>query len=292
VVGPTIWAAVISGAFNRYRSLAIAVTLCGTNLATAFAPAVAHLLLEAYGWRAAFQLLALIWVTPALLLALFFFFDRRDRSHARGPSASAAGSSPARASLSGVFLSATFIRLALAVGISGTVTAAFTIHLAPALVEKGIAATLAATVAGAAGIASACGKLVAGSLFDRFGTGKVAILVMTLLALASAMLATPSASLAMAIAASALIGVAAGGNFALFTVATSRLFAPSVFGVVYGTMMSLSALSAALGPLAVSAVYDATGSYAPAFWAGLGIATVTALLLQGLTPVQIEEAPA
>jgi MFS family permease len=291
IIGPTIWAAVVSGAFDKQRSTAIAVSLCGVNLATAFAPAVARLLLDAFGWRAAFQLLGLIWAVPALVLAFFFFFDKRDLS-ARSPARKNAVGEPSRKAVRPVFLSSTFVRLALAVAISGTVTAAFTMHLAPALMDKGIQATIAATIAGAAGFGSVVGKLTMGSLFDRLGTGRLGALNMSLFALASLLLALNSQNLALAIVASALIGGTSGANFALFTVAANKLFEAAVFGVVYGTLMSVSALSSAIGPLVVSMVFDNAGSYAPAFLGGIAIAFVTGLLLQRLKPVTLEESPA
>jgi len=287
LIGPTIWTAVVSGTFERHRSLAIAVAICGTNLATAFAPAVSRWLVAEFGWRTAFQLLGLIWVGPAMLAVFFFFKDNRTRS-ASAP-AGHHGAGPPKAALLHVFLSPTFLRLALAVVISSIAAAAFTIHLAPALVDKGFDVITAATVAGVAGLASVPGKLATGWLFDRLGTGRVAVLIMSLLGLASVLFAMHSESLALAITASALLGLTVGANFALYSVTIARLFGASVFGVVYGTIISLTALCAAIGPLAISAVFDATGSYAPAFWAGLGIAFATALLMQGLSPVNIEE---
>jgi len=51
-------------------------------------------------------------------------------------------------------------------------------------------------------------------------------------------------------------------------------------------VMSLTALAAAIGPFAVSLVYDAAGSYAPAFWSGVPVAVIGALLMQRLRPVE------
>lgn len=286
LIGPILWTAVISGTFDRFRSIAIAITLCGTNVGTALAPTAARLLLDEFGWRTAFQLLAMIWVGPALLLVLFFFVDRRD-----APAGTAnRDEGPAKpAALAPILRTSTFVRLALAVAISGFATAAYTIHLAPALVSKGLDLAAAATVAGIAGVATAAGKIATGSLYDRLGTGRVVVVLMALFALACALFALPSASLPLAILASALIGMTAGGNFALLTISAARLFSARIFGAVYGVLISLSALSAAIGPLLASAIYDITGSYAPAFWAGIGVALVTALLMQRLAPVSLEE---
>lgn len=287
LVGPTVWIAVVSAAFNRGRSLAIAIALCGTNLATAFGPVVGRFLLNEHGWRSSFQLLGLFWMGTALLLAFLFFFDRRDRS----PPAPVRQQEETRreVGLKEVFLSATFIRLALAITMTSIAASAYSIHLAPALADKGLELTQAATIAGLVGGGAAVpGKLGTGLLFDRFGSGKVAALIMALFAVSCVLLALRSDDLLLAIAASGLFGLAAGANITLVTVVTTHAFRPSVFGVVYGTVTSLTVLSAAIGPVAVSAVFDAYGSYAPAFWAGVPIAIVATLLYQKLEPVGIE----
>lgn len=287
LVGPTVWLAVISTAFDRGRSLAIAIALCGNNLATGFGPVISRLLLDAHGWRTSFQLLSLFWIGSALLLAFLFFFDRRDRTP---PAPPMQGEIPRREiDVKEVFLSATFIRLVLAVAATTIAAGSYSIHLAPALASKGLSLAEAASLAGVAGLAAIPGKLGTGPLFDRFGSGKVAALVMALFGASCVLLALESDDMGRALLASAIFGLAAGANITLITVATSRVFSPAVFGLVYGTLTSLMALGSAIGPLAVSAIYDAHGSYAPAFWAGVPVAIVAAVLYQKLVPVGIEQ---
>jgi MFS family permease len=162
---------------------------------------------------------------------------------------------------------------------------AYSIHLSPALAEKGLTLAGAATVAMVAGLTAVPGKLFAGSLFDRHGPSRMALLIMALLALACVLFALRSNSVALAITASAIFGLASGANMALVTVIVARYFDARVFGVVFGVVMSLTALAAAIGPLAISVIYDSAGSYAPAFWAGVPIALIAAVLMQRLRPV-------
>ena len=77
LVGPVVWLAVVSAAFEKNRSLAIALTLCGMSLAAMFAPLTARWFIDNFGWRMAFPMVALLWCGPAFLLTLFCFFDRR-----------------------------------------------------------------------------------------------------------------------------------------------------------------------------------------------------------------------
>jgi MFS family permease len=283
LVAPTIWLAVVSAAFERNRSLAIAICLSGTAIGSGFGPLVARFLLDAFDWRTAFQLLGLLWVMPALLFAALFFFDRRPRTSAApgGPQAAGAGKERLRS----VLLSATFIKLGIAIAITGTAGSAFSIPLVPALSDKGVALAQAATLAGIAGLSSIPGKLAAGVLFDRYGATRVAILIMGLFAAASILFAIRIDGVAVAMVGCVMFGISTGATFALGAVLTTKLFSAAVFGVVYGTLMSIYAIAAAIGPLAISAVYDMNGSYSSAFWAGVGAAALAAVLLSNLTPV-------
>lgn len=290
LVGPVVWLAVISAAFEKNRSFAIALSMCGMSLAAMFAPVSAHWLIDSFGWRMAFPLVALLWTGPAFLLALFCFFDRRPSSQSNAQKARQAERAPAMAKpdMRRLFLSATFIRMAIAITLGTTAMAAFTIHLSPALADKGMNATVAATMAGLVGLAGIPGKLLVGSLFDRIGQVPVTIALMVILALSCLILAQANASVPLAIAGSALLGITAGSSNVAFACIAARLFEGPVFGVVYGTLTSLSALSGAAGPFLISMVHDSTGSYAPAFWSGIGVAAAVALLLTKLKPVTSE----
>jgi MFS family permease len=284
LVAPTIWLAVVSVAFERDRSLAIAICLSGSAIGTGFGPWVARFLLDTFDWRTAFQLLGLLWVTPALIFAALFFFDRRPRT-STGPGELKAAS-PGKEPLAPVLLSPTFIKLAVAIAVTGTAGSAFSIHLVPALSDKGIGLAQAATLAGLAGLSSIPGKLAAGALFDRYGPARVATFFMGLFAAASVLFAIQMDGAAVAMVACVMFGISTGATFALSAVLAAKLISASVFGVVYGTLMSVYAVSAAIGPLAISAVYDISGSYSPAFWAGVGAAALAAVLLSNLSPVR------
>jgi predicted MFS family arabinose efflux permease len=289
LVGPTVWLTVISSAFEKNRSLAISVTLCGMSFATMLAPISGRLAIDAFGWRTAWLVLSVIWTMPALILALLFFHDRRPAGR---PAAEKPSGPAAKVPLRHVFLSATFIRLALAATAIGMIGSSFIFHIAPALVDKGMDATAAAAIAGVVGLAAIVGKLSLGAIFDRAGQDAVMIGVTGTYALAAIILAQNSVSAPLAILGCILLGLAGGGFMVALACVATRLFDGSIFGVIYGTLMSLSSLAAACGPLLVSFIHDAVGSYAPAFWTGTVVALLSSLLLIRLTPVSLEQSRA
>ena len=280
LAGPTVWLAVVSGAFEKNRSLAISMTLCGMSLASALAPLAARLLIDAYGWRTAWVLLGLVWSGPAFILSLLFFFDRRPaRQPAPGKTGPDSAAGEPRPLVRRVLLSGTFIRLALAVVTIGMAGSSFAFHLAPALMDKGMNATTAAAIAGIFGLTAIAGRLFLGWIFDRVPQAALTTLVMALYALAALILAQDSVSVPLAVLGCVVLGLASGAMGVIVACLITRLFASAIFGVVYGSLMSLSVLAAAIGPLVVSQIHDSTGSYAIAFWSGGAIAVVAALLL-------------
>lgn len=288
IVSPTVWLAVVSAAFEKNRSFAISITLCGMSLATMLAPISARLAIDAFGWRMAWVALGIVWSGPALVLAVLFFHDRRPaaRPRAERPAVDAA-----RPPMRRVFLSGTFMRLAAALFTIGLAGSAFGLHLAPALMDKGMDGTLAATIAGLFGLMAIVGRLTLGAVFDRIGQVQATTGIMALYAIAAVILAQPVDNAALAITGCVLLGLGGGGLGVVVACLATRLFPASIFGVVYGTLMSISTLAAAIGPLIVSAVHDATKSYTPAFWTGAAIAVLAAFLLARLDPVGINDTP-
>ena len=285
LIGPSVWLAVVSGAFEKNRSLAISITLCGMSLAGMLAPLSARLMIDAYGWRMAWVVLGMIWSGPALVLSLLFFFDRRPSARPKAQQPDQAAPKPA---LRRVFLSSTFIRLGLALTTIGLAGSSFGLHMVPALVDKGINATTVAVIAGIPGLMGIFGRLALGSAFDRVGQVRVTLGIMTLYALASIFLAQQSASVPLAVAGCMVLGLAGGGMHVFVACVVTRLFHSSIFGVVYGSLTSLSVLAAAAGPLLTSRVHDVIGSYTPVFWSGIGAAFIAALLLLKLVPVSAD----
>jgi MFS family permease len=289
LAGPVVWLAVVSAAFEKNRSMAMSITICGMAIASMLAPISGRLLIDAVGWRTAWLFLGALWTVPALVLALLFFHDRRPAAR---PKAGQAADTAAKPALRRALLSGTFIRLATAVTVFGIAGSSFMIHLFPVLTDKGLNATTAASVAGVMGAALIVGKLSLGSIFDRVGQVPVTLTIMALFALASVILAQASPNVPLAMVGCVVLGLAAGAFQVAIACITARLFDGAIFGTVYGIFMSLQTLAAAFGPLLVSRLHDVTGTYAPAFWAGAAIAGVSALLMTRLTPVSLDEAPA
>ena len=262
--------------------MAMSINICGMAIANLLAPISGRLLIDAVGWRTAWLFLGLLWTGPALVMTLLFFHDRRPTVRSNPEQTASSAPKPV---LRSALLSATFVRLAVAVTVFGLAGSSYMIHMSPILLDKGMNATMAATVAGVLGAALFVGKLSLGSIFDRVGQVPVTMTIMALFGVASVILAQASPSVPLAIVGCVLMGLASGAFQVAIACIATRLFDASIFGTIYGTFMSLQTLAAAFGPLLVSRLHDTTGNYAPALWAGTAIAAISAVLLIRLTPV-------
>src|SRR5262245_26186553 len=56
------------------------------------------------------------------------------------------------------------------------------------------------------------------------------------------------------------------GPTSIFGAIVAEIFEGKHFGSIFGTLMLASIVGGALGPWATGALYDAEGTYAPAFW--------------------------
>ena len=282
---PVLWLSVVPQAFKVNRSLATAVVLAGVGINTAFAPATARALIDAFGWRAAYPALSLIWFGVALVLVLLFFHDKRDfrtPAPAQGGAAPEAPPVPIRRLLA----SPSFLKLALVVLVVMTLQYGYTIHLSPALVDTGFAPMAAAQLAGLTGLTAIVGKLCVGWLFDRLSLAAVTGIVVTMSAAGCALLAIQHGDLALATSACVVFGLSTGAMITLVTCLTRQIFPPEVFGTIFGTLCAVMSVAAGLGPIIASLVHDRTGSYVPVFWAGLLGAAFAGAVLLSLRPAR------
>jgi predicted MFS family arabinose efflux permease len=287
LISPVVWIAVIPAVFKRNRNMALAVSLTGQSLGTTFAPAFAHYLISAYGWRMAYDLLGLVWYGGMFALALCFFFDRRERQ-GRPPAARRAKAA-GETSVWAVFRSPVFLKVAFVAFALKAATLGSLVHLAPALVDKGYGAWRAAEIAGAAGAAAVVGKLGIAWLFDRTSIFKVSTILMSVFALACLSLLLLNDQIGWALAACAFLGASDGGLLTALACLSGRLFRPQEFGVVFGAMNSAMAVSTAVGPMLASMAHDRYGSYAAIYWGGLVVAAVCLLLLRTVkAPARLE----
>jgi MFS family permease len=254
LVSPTIWLTPIAGRFQASRGMALAVALAGVGLAITVWPILAAVYVRHFGWRAAFPALALTWGVLALPLALRFFYGSSD---VRGQSVQP----QAQRDFGHKLRSRTFLFLVTAGALFSSVSYGLTLHLVPILRGNGMGPARAAAMAGLAGLFSIAGRLGTGLLLDNLPTRPLSTVVFLLPVLVSALLYLASHSLVAQVVAIALLGLAMGAEMDILTFLAARQFGSEVFASIYSIISPVIAVSASLGPLLASALFDARGSY-------------------------------
>jgi len=285
---PIGYTRVLAARFERGLGLALGLALAGTGVAAIVLPPLLGAVIGAYGWRAGYFALALIALAawPLAFAAL----------HA--PSAGAAATHPARASVAGeparglrsdrarfAVIAAAF--LAVSLGLAGAV-----VHLIPMMRDAGLDAGAAAMIASAVGYGVVAARVAIGWIVDRVHAPLVGAAVFAVAAGGCLLLAYGGAGLAPLGA--VLVGFALGAEVDLIAYLVSRYFPRDAYARVYGWQFGMFAIGAGLSPVLLSALRGPDGSYAAALTAA---AAVTAgggalLLALGRYPRDRDGAPA
>ena len=257
---------VVANWFHRRRGTAMAtLTVLGGLASPIFIPLAGWLVLHA-GWRQTLVIFGLAQLFIALPLALLLV-----RRHPEdvglfpdgAPSADMATSHPEM----GIQLRPAVRRLAFwtltltaFVGLGGS--SVLFAHQVAYMIGKGQSPELAATLAGAVGLASLPGRLVFNLLSDRLPAQLLLGAIQCVLALGVGVLAL-GVSLAGLLAYAAIFGAAFGASSPLIASVRAEHFGRRSFASI-GAVQGIPALvGAALGPLAAGWIYDRLGSYAP-----------------------------
>lgn len=284
-VHATTWTTAVASVFKANRGIALGVTLAGSALAAAIVAPLTNFLIESFGWRGAYIWLGLGWGGLALALSYLFLYDAHD---ARRKTAIAANLKPSAApklpglTISQAWRDPSLWRVAIATLLTLTITIGITVHQVPIIIGTGMSRSNAAWLASLAGIAGIVGKLVTGTLIDRYHVRWVGGITLASTAIAYPMLMEPISSTQLVILAVVINGYAGGTKLQLCGYLTARYAGMQNYGAVFGFMSSLIALAAGLGPILAGLAFDSTGNYGLFLIGGTVLSLVSGLLVFSL----------
>jgi MFS family permease len=158
--------------------------------------------------------------------------------------------------------------------------------MAAILSDRGTTIQAAALGSSLLGAALLIGRVGSGYLLDRFFAPYLAAIFFGGAAVGIGLLWTAAPGIAFAGA--FLVGLGLGAEMDIIAYLTSRYFGLRSFGEIYGFAVAIFLLAGALGPLAMGAGFDLTGSYNTPL-AGLFSSTlVAALLMTRLGPYRYQ----
>jgi MFS family permease len=247
----------ITSWFNRGRGLALGLALAGTGLCGFVVPAFTAGLVETHGWRVAYLALAALPVGIATPLVLGLLREPRPEAAAHPDSSSTSANALAEAARTWRFWLLALIFFPVSFGVTGIIT-----NLVPLLMDRGRDAVSAGELAGLVGISVIAGRVLVGSLVDRFWAPAVGFAFVAAPALACLALATGSGTGAVVVGAIVIVGLATGAEIDLNAYLVSRYFPVGSYGRVYAAQYVILIMGAGIASPVFGLVYDATGSYA------------------------------
>ena len=261
--------------FVRHRGRAFSLLGLAGSLSLAAIPPVNQLLIDGFGWRAAWRIDALV-ILLVLLPAVTLFVRNRPEEIGQRPDGTRSedalgGTEPGvrpvedeGLSLREVTKTLAFWGLVGASVVPSLVVSGLAFNQVAILTDRGLPATLAATtfaVESAIGIPTA---LLAGWLVDRFPVRYVLAAGQLCLAVAMVFLLVSSGVPALALVYSAWRGASSGLWMVAADVAWPAYFGRRHLGSIRSVGFAVGTVGASLGPLPFGLAYDLLGGYDPA----------------------------
>ncbi len=261
---------VVSQWFTRRRSTAMGISLSGRSCGGVLMIPLSAWLIAAFGWRAAYLLLA---VGVVVLLAPLNALLHRARADAAGGKAAEAPGP--NWTLKEALGDSAFWLLFLAGMFNGVGFSVVGVHQAAHMVDVGLSPLKAASLIGGLAVVRALGGVFGGWAGDRIGRTRTFYLLSLLAMSGVFLLMNLSARHAWLAYAYVLIyGIGAGARGAIFVSIKADIFPGRSFGRILGFSQMGGGLASAAGPWLAGYFFDVWRSY---YWAFILVLAVQAL---------------
>ena len=267
--------------YQHRLGLSIGIISSGVGVGMVLVVPLAQLLIDAFGWRMAFRVLAamsVLWIVPASLWLMQNRGQSPIKQNQEKPGSDPKRVRPGPITLAEAMRTEPFWLLVAAFFFGNVASQTLHVHQVAYLVDHGLSAIVAASVVSVVGLASIFGKTGGGWLSDRVERELVYVAgIMVMVASAFVLLAlgaTPTRWGAYGYA--VLLGVGYSVTASLTPAMVSDRFSGRHFGAIVGIGLLGAAVGSALGPWIAGRLYDTTGSYTVAFMLAAGCGAISA----------------
>jgi MFS family permease len=257
--------AVVSGWFERRRTLAIGVAVTGIGLGTLTVAPLAAALIGDLGWRNTHLVLGL---AGAVVLVACALVVERPPVHA----------GPAALTLREAVRNRDYRRLYLASGLLSVALFVPFVHLPGYAEAAGVGGVAAAALVGVIGAASIAGRLLLGMVAAR--TGALRAFQGCFLAMgASFVLWSLGGGYGVLVVFAIVLGVGYGGFVAIGPAVVAERFGTTRLGGLLGFLYTSAGIGSAIGSPLAGAAVDGFGSYTPAIAGCLALGSAAYLVV-------------
>jgi len=276
--------------FVLRRGRVVGFAAMGVSFAGVLLTPLATVLVDAFGWREAWRLLAVAAVL--LILPASFLMRRAPEDHGLQPDGlnaaqMAAGQGQAAADDFASSLTRrqalrtrSFYLVVFAFGLGGLSIGVMLIQTIPFLTDAGFSRTFASLMITVTSVPSLISKPVWGYFIDRADAQRLSVVGFVLTAAALALIVVGARSgAAVVFAGYALLGLGWGGFIPLQEVVWASYFGRRHLGAVRSAGLPFSLLLGASAPVLASLYFDHVGNYDGAFLATAGAALLAVVLI-------------
>lgn len=261
---------IVSAWFSRKRGLMLSVYAIIAALLGSAVPQAARLLIDGYGWRNAYLALGAGVIVIGFPTLYALLREPADDRRQAPPPPLAVGMTARQ-----VRATPTYWAVVAAIGLLSLAIQAVHAHLAPLLVERGLTRLAATNALSIFTLTSIAAQLAMGAWIDRSASPRPSLPILSV-SLAGLLILYAAPSAPVAVLGGALLGMTVGAEISLAKFLHARYFGNRAFGEVFGLQFLFIGLSAAVGPVVMGALHDATGDYR------LGLLLVAGLILFSL----------
>ena len=264
----------INNWFVEKKGIAMGVAYTGSGIVAGIMIPILTKVIENYGWQMGYRTIgfcALFLLLPAIifivrdkpqdigLLPLGIEAEDLDELEGGGESVLNEGVTRAEALKSSIFW-----LFSLGTFLTAVITMGISIHSAAFLTDIGYTAGYASIVVSIFMFVTVAAKLLFGMIFDKFGLGAGAFLTGFVCVLSSILLLFSAAG-GLPFIFAVIFGFAYATQTISITLLTSHLFGSKDFANIYGLIMMVMMIGAAIGSPMPAFIFDAVGSYMPAW---------------------------
>lgn len=282
---PITWTRAVNNRFDLHKGLALGLSLLGTGVFGFLVKPLTAWLIADYGWRAAYMVVGLLPLLIALPVALLAFHDV-DGALTTGAERRAAIARRAAGAPGLSFREALrdyrFWLLAVAFALISFAVGGLIPNMENILKIAGFARDDIVALVSLIGLSVIVGRIAGGWLIDRLWAPGVALVMISLPALACYLLSDAHLTTGSARISIMLIGMAAGIEYDLMAFLVARYFGMKSYGAIYGAQYGFFAFGAGLAPVVFGRAFDKTGSYSSVLVLAGVFLVIGALALLGL----------
>ncbi|RLB88074.1 MAG: hypothetical protein DRH26_14315 [Deltaproteobacteria bacterium] len=278
----------VSRWFKKNRGMMSGIIKVGTGVGMLTMPFFITWLIQHYGWRTTFMVLAVMISLSVLFLAQFLVRDPVLKSQVIDNGIRGA-SKPRNESEEGLtFQEAIATRqlwtICFIYFIILFCVYTILIHIVQHAIDLGIPSGLSAGILSTIGGVSITGRFLMGGAADKIGE-KSALLICLLCLLSSLILLQAVETLGMFYLFAAVYGFAHGGFFSLVSPLIAKFFGTRSHGLLFGIVIFSSTIGGAIGPFMAGYVFDLTASYKMVFMVLAVLCTLALMLTTTLKPL-------